>query len=292
MGKPRIRIRFSVKMLAVTLAVACLGLGLFAIRLNQVRMERGAGEVFERAGGSVAWGLVSDILEEKEGINCPEVVVDERPEEGAFVSFGRSLFDGIIQVELQETSIDQVMFAAIHSLPNLALLEMSSCKFEEPVLERERLPAKIRYFRLRETPLRLANSQFFANSQCLEWLELSSCGIDDSQLAQLSPLSQLRVLDLSGNAITDLGLECLRYLRNLEALDLSGNSEITDAGLQHLSYLKSLKQLRVVGADVSEDEVHSLKRKLPKAKIYFNSYVATKTSEGQTLYLIQLKCVE
>lgn len=74
--------------------------------------------------------------------------------------------------------------------------------------------------------------RFIKSLSHLTELNLSSCSLTDSSLADLKPLSHLRYLNLSYcNRITNLGLQTLRGLRRLEFLDLQGCVKINNGGL-------------------------------------------------------------
>lgn len=74
--------------------------------------------------------------------------------------------------------------------------------------------------------------RFLKNLPHLTELNLSSCSITDSALADLKPLNRLVRLNLSYcNRITNLGVQKIRDLRRLEYLDLQGCVKINKGGL-------------------------------------------------------------
>ena len=117
----------------------------------------------------------------------------------------------------------------------------------------------------------------------LSTCKLSDCDVTDDQLAQLTGLSSLLVLQVErcpkvtsqgmvhvaelssleklfadGTSIDDAGLAHLAGLRTLTTLDVS-HTKITDAGLAHLTDLPKLEVLRISGAEVTDAGVEHLK---------------------------------
>lgn len=75
--------------------------------------------------------------------------------------------------------------------------------------------------------------------------------LTDAELAQLSSLKQLQILNLWFSAVTDAGLKELRAFPNLHCLDLSFTA-VTDAGLKELAALRSLRSLRLFSTKVTD----------------------------------------
>ena len=106
-------------------------------------------------------------------------------------------------------------------------------------------------------------------------LPTCTCLPDDSHLAHLESLTDLRSLELRNDCksshLTDKGLIHLRKLTKLEYLylgDSGGGPGITDAGLKHLQGLTSLREL-VIGDNrsVTATGVKELQKSLPKTTI-------------------------
>ncbi|MDZ4784393.1 MAG: hypothetical protein SGJ19_29460 [Planctomycetia bacterium] len=117
----------------------------------------------------------------------------------------------------------------------------------------------------------------------LHTCKLSDCGIVDEQLAELTSLPHLLVLQVErcpgvtsqgmahvgqlttleklfadGTSVDDAGLAELQGLDRLTTLDLS-NTKITDQGLAQLAGLSSLEVLRVAGTPITDAGLEPLK---------------------------------
>lgn len=102
------------------------------------------------------------------------------------------------------------------------------------------------------SPLRsLAPDRLFA-------LHAQGSAIGDRQIADLSPLSGLRVLDLSGTRVTDAGLVHLLGMDGLEHLSL-WDTQVTDAGLSVVGRLPALRHLGLGNTRVSDAGLRSLR---------------------------------
>lgn len=75
-------------------------------------------------------------------------------------------------------------------------------------------------------------------------VEVRMRSASNSDLAQLSVFSDLRVLTIEGGRVTDDGLRFLSELHALEELDLGG-LQLSDAALEHLQTLERLRSLSV-----------------------------------------------
>jgi Leucine-rich repeat (LRR) protein len=83
----------------------------------------------------------------------------------------------------------------------------------------------------------------------LRMLYLHGTGINDEGLAYLAGLSRLQILCLPQAAISDSGLIHLHGLTRLRYLDLQG-TKVSDVGLEHIGGLKCLNYLDLHGARV------------------------------------------
>ena len=86
----------------------------------------------------------------------------------------------------------------------------------------------------------------------LEDLELALDHVEDSDLACLKLLTNLRWLDLSRNCLTDAGLMHMQGFERLSHLDISANPKITGAGLKYLQELTHLEVLDLHGTRVND----------------------------------------
>ncbi len=80
---------------------------------------------------------------------------------------------------------------------------------------------------------------------------------DDSSLAKLTALRELRSLGLGGSKVTDAGMAHLTRLSNLQHLNIGG-LPITDAGVAQLTSVQSLEYVDLFGTHVSPSGVASL----------------------------------
>jgi len=128
-----------------------------------------------------------------------------------------------------------------------------------------------------------AGYRHLAGLQGLVELRLASCALTDGDLAFLSEMSGLEVLELPGNPITSAGMDHLRKLSKLRRLnvsfcpeiddealakisalasleDLAGqDTRVTDAGLIHLFDMPCLKNVTVLGATVTPRGLRALR---------------------------------
>lgn len=88
-------------------------------------------------------------------------------------------------------------------------------------------------------------------------LHAQGAAIGDRQLADLAPLTGLRLLDLSATKVTDAGLVHLLGMESLEHLSL-WDTHITDAGLSVVGRLPSLRFLGLGNTRVSDAGLRSL----------------------------------
>jgi hypothetical protein len=77
-------------------------------------------------------------------------------------------------------------------------------------------------------------------------------GVTDAGLAEVEPLSHLKMLDLMATSITDAGLSRLTCLTELRELNLMATG-ITDAGLAKLKPLNRLQFLHLAGTKITDD---------------------------------------
>ena len=95
-------------------------------------------------------------------------------------------------------------------------------------------------------------------------LHILNCpNVTDEGLKCIEPLSNLRRLNLSGSGITDQGLTHLSDLVELRELSLK-RTAISDDGLSHLSELANLEWLSLSNTSVTNDAINALRKRLPK----------------------------
>ena len=91
----------------------------------------------------------------------------------------------------------------------------------------------------------------------LQSLQLRNCNVDDSELARLAGLLQLKMLDLEANPVTGSGLQSLETLAKLETLSLA-RCFLRDRETAPLSGLKSLRVLRLSNNQVGDRTLQRL----------------------------------
>lgn len=88
-------------------------------------------------------------------------------------------------------------------------------------------------------------------------VDLQYCHVDDSLLASLSSLEDLRALNLAGVNLSPQHISKLSSLNKLQILTLS-NSSISDSDFSCLSALTELRSLRVVGTKITDRSLASV----------------------------------
>lgn len=81
--------------------------------------------------------------------------------------------------------------------------------------------------------------------------------LTNSDLVEISKLSNLRSLNLVGTGVSDAGLVHLEQLRNLTHLNLGGQP-ITNNGIQYLAKLKNLKEIDLTATRVTPTGIQNL----------------------------------
>jgi Leucine-rich repeat (LRR) protein len=115
----------------------------------------------------------------------------------------------------------------------------------------------------------LNDTQLSDLSPLSELKNLELLYLDDTQVSDLSPLAELKnigTLDLSGTKVSNLSP--LAELENLNVLFLM-NTQLSD--LSPLAKLKNLETLMGFGRLVSEEQVEELKKALPNCEIEFTT---------------------
>ncbi|MFO0908281.1 MAG: hypothetical protein U0794_07960 [Isosphaeraceae bacterium] len=94
-------------------------------------------------------------------------------------------------------------------------------------------------------------------------IQMANPDVDDSVVALLAGMKQLRELDLSNTSVTDAGVRSLAALPKLETLRLS-KTRLTDAGMtESIMRMPALKRLDVAGTSVSAEALDAWKAAAP-----------------------------
>ena len=102
-------------------------------------------------------------------------------------------------------------------------------------------------------------------------LKLDQSNINDSSLATIAQLSNLRRLQISNTSITDAGIARLSSLKELRSLNVVGTA-VTAKGLSVLKNLKQLKYLYLYKTPITAGEREELKKVFPETALDFGNY--------------------
>jgi len=131
-------------------------------------------------------------------------------------------------------------------------LDLSSCSNVTGVGLKYLTPSKIQYLDLSTSGLNSDGVTQLAKLSSLKALNLEDTKISSNDLTSLSELDKLTDLDIGGcAAINDKGLESLKGFDNLSTLYID-RSKITDNGLKTLGTMKSLSTLNLDRTDISD----------------------------------------
>jgi|GEM_PF-4130318 len=136
-------------------------------------------------------------------------------------------------------------------------------EFDDDQLQRLSGLNRLQFVTLRETAVTGWGLQHLRCQRHLHTLRLDGKHVDDSALAALTELPNLRSLFISGASITDSGLRHLARLPKLEQLDVS-HTGITPAGLHHLEQLPNLRLLSLRSCTrIANQDVQQLTESMP-----------------------------
>ena len=102
------------------------------------------------------------------------------------------------------------------------------------------------------------------------WLSLAGTGIQDSDMALIGQLSNLKRLRIENNPISDSGISALRSLPKIESLNLNG-TKVSEAGLETLAEIHSLKSLYLWNTAIDPQDVKVKKISAAGVKVVFGS---------------------
>jgi uncharacterized membrane protein len=106
----------------------------------------------------------------------------------------------------------------------------------------------------------------------LVWLKMDNTNLDDSGMASIGELTNLRRLSLQNTKITDTGLQSLRLVKNLQYLNLVG-TRVGLQGILQLRDLKSLHSLYLYKTDIKNKDWQTLKSAFAQAQIDSGGYL-------------------
>lgn len=117
----------------------------------------------------------------------------------------------------------------------------------------------------------------------LVWLNLSFTDITDSQLEEVSGLSNLRALYLNNTTVTDDGLEKLSPLAKLRLLSIVG-TRATDRSIATFARLKNLNSLYLYKTNVTSEGISKLLEENNDIRIDSGNYHLEKIPSDTIVY--------
>ncbi len=155
--------------------------------------------------------------------------------------------DKLIEVDLDGSPISDEDLVHVAALPDVYILNLSSTKITDAGLAQVSRLKKVKFLYLFDT------------------------AITDAGVVHLKELPRLEILCLDRTQITDVGLKTLEELPRLERLHVHSRAPITDAGLESLKKHQRLFELRVVGPNITEQGVESLRQALPRCEVVYDA---------------------
>lgn len=166
------------------------------------------------------------------------------------------------------TNISSEGLSELQRLSQLESLDVGQTLCDDRAVSELSKLRKLHTLRLASTQVTATGLAEFAGHPRLQVLDLSSNNVDDTWIDALATLPDLRRLDLSATQVGQAHLKGLDRLTSLEELDLSF-TKTTDSALPALENLTQLQKLDLRGCSWSEENLQSLRSKLPSCKILF-----------------------
>lgn len=182
-------------------------------------------------------------------------IAEEAPENGSFLALGPDpmIVDAVanqLGLPLPELPDRETMFAAALALEKRLGITIRPLVEDEPWLSAS---ARLAGEAFGDAEL----AELAEIAPALHRLDLGTTAVTDAGLAQLSAMTQLRMLSLDETAVTDAGLAHLAPLRRLNSLNLH-TTRVTDAGIDQLTSLTRLRQLYLWQTEVTPEAAASL----------------------------------
>ncbi|HEV7278817.1 MAG TPA: hypothetical protein VGN57_01285 [Pirellulaceae bacterium] len=149
------------------------------------------------------------------------------------------------RVRLRDSMVTDAGLSPLAALPNLQVLDLSECYFDDPTVAAENI-AKI---------------------ESLQDLNLWYTRMGDPAAEKLASLKNLRSLNLDDNELTDASAPFIAQHEGLTYLHLGSNRTLSDAVVPELSKLKNLEDLVITFTQISQDGKAKLAEALPKTTI-------------------------
>ena len=213
-SKPRRRwFQYSLRTLLVLMLLACIGMGWFAVKMQQVKKERAAVAAIEGLGG---W--VTDVTYRYH----PD---GQRGRAWLRKWLGDDFFARPYEVRIPNDAAMEYLTG----VRQLRELNLEGIQVTDAGLKNLKGLTQLLLLRIERAPVTDAGLEFLKGLARLQTLSLAGTQVTDAGLEQLKELTQLLYLDLAGTQVTDAGLEHLKGLTQLDWLYLGG-TQVTDAG--------------------------------------------------------------
>lgn len=299
--------QFSLRTLLIVVLVACLPLGWFNFKIERKRRQRRAAEAITSAGGAV-WYLGPAAV--KAAPSYRVLLYDsQRPDANALERLIEEATVGdVVAVAFRGGAIGDLLFAKRGWLPlfkGSGALSFDGQDVAGSSAGRWVLHGHVRDYDLvhyhgvsPDAPLKRLDWRSLAAFPSLEILstgdreigpdELRQIGmlkqlrclfihngkqIDDERLAELSGLTELRVLVIDKSQLSDAGLMHLSGLTNLEVLEID-HAPIRGNGLRHLAPLMNLKVISLRDTPLEDGGLPHLAKLTGLQRLYlFNTGV-------------------
>ena len=247
------RLRFSVRVLLVVVAVAAVFLSMIGKRTLEARKQRQLIELIQSCGGEPHHERnFKDGVERTIRLPNMEFSPTMPGPDWLRQRIGDEYF-----VDVTEAFFD----AASHRIVDDATFRQFANSVQSRNLPR---PRGLVFADLPITDASLEGLSAFPN---LTSLHILNCpGVTDEGLKHVESLVKLRRLDLSGMAITDRGLGRLSGLRDLRELSIKASS-VTRAGLLQLKELTELEWLSLGDSEISSEAIKALRDHLPNCEM-------------------------
>ena len=258
-SKPRRRwFQFSLRLLLVFTLVVSVAMGWIAVRLQQIRRERGAIAAIKQLGGAVSYGNSQGErqpsrwpwLQELVGNDRdsqPDLVVIRRDAAMEYLSHIRP-FPNLI---LRGFEVSDVGMEHVGEMKGLERLFIEDTRVTDHGLEHLRELRQVENMSLRGTQVTDAGLQHLRGLIALKSLILDDTQVTDAGLQHLKRLPALEYLSLNGTQVTGVGTEHLIGLTQLNSLSLKGRL-VTDSGLKHIGALTQLRELKLMDTRVTD----------------------------------------
>jgi hypothetical protein len=145
-------------------------------------------------------------------------------------------FHHLLFLEISSTQINGSGFEYLKSAPDLYILRASH--------------NKLKYF------------DGLSNLAKLDWLDLSSSGLEDAALVPIGKMAKLRDLEVEHSKLTDDGLKYLKNTTHLAGIDIR-YSQVTGAGLLNLGKVPLLR-VRMSGYRINAKDRAAIMKIFPK----------------------------